>query len=218
MTKAGAVSVPGKEGVWYASGDLKDSDGSAITPRTGCGIMVVRVVIKSYVRDAGKFTLGQLRLICMPKDLTLTPGALTGKGVNAYSIGYFSGKDEITTKGLSELITVHKDAFPAGKQQRNIDFAFNVPNEYTPVALQFKQNVISKVPRAVSSDQAPPVTPFVEKTKTEPEESTPSNTDIYGSPQQPPQNQDSSGNTERRPMTPVQRVLTGGVTEEDLNQ
>jgi len=219
VTKAGAVIVPAKEGVWYASGDLKDSEGNAITPRTGCGIMVVRVVIKSYVRDAGKFTLGQLRLICMPEDFTPSQGALTGKGVNAYSIGYFSGKDEITTKRLSELITVDKDAFPEGEQKRNIDFAFNVPNNYTPVALQFKQNVISNVSRAVSSDQAPPVTPFVEPSKAEPEESKPNDAGAYGSSQQPSPNQGSSdNNSEGQPMTPVQRLLTGGVTDEDLNQ
>lgn len=220
ITKAQAVRVPAKEGVWYASGGIKDSQGNAITPRTGCGIMVVRMVInKSYLKNTGKFTLGQLRLICMPKDFTLSQETLIGKGVNAYSIGYYSGQDEITTKRLSELITVERDAFPEGEDTRNIDFAFNVPNDYTPVALQFKQNCISQVSRPVSSEQAPAVTPFVEQSRAEPEGATPSGEGANETYTRPGANRESSnGDKDVRGMNAIRRMTTGGVTDDELNQ
>lgn len=218
VTKAGAISVPSKEGVWYASAGLKDSEGNAITPRTGCRLMVVRVVIlKNYIKTSGKFTLGQLRLICIKG---FTQGDMTGDGVNEYSIGYYSGQDEITTKRLSELITVVRDDFKESETKRNIDFVFNVPNDYTPVTLQFKQNCIYQVSRAVSSEQAPAVTPFVvEESKAGPGPSTPDTTPSSGDSNATPSDQGASKDSSKGGgMSPVGRMLTGGVTDEDLNQ
>lgn len=218
LTEDTALSVPPKEGVWYAPGALKDTEGNAITPRTGCSIMVVRVVMYgNYLKTAGKFTLGQLRLICMPKDSG--QDAFTGKGVSAYSIGYFSGEDEIKTMRLSDLITVdRREDFPEGENKRNIDFAFNVPNDYAPVALQFKQNVVLKVSRAVSSEQAPPIEPFVKKSKVDPESPSPTGTDEDETYPRPGDNRGASGNDGKaRGLTPLGRLTTGGVTDEDLN-
>lgn len=217
LAKSGSLSVPAKEGVWYAPGTLKDTEGGAITPRAGCGIMAVRVVMyKNYLKTAGNFTLGQLRLICMPKDAD--QDTFAGKGVNAYSIGYFSGQDEVTTKRLSELITVERSDFPDSDTKRNIDFAFNVPNDYTPVALQFKQNMVFKVSRPVSSEQAPSVTPFVEESEVEPETPTPTGADTSDTRPRPGANQGSSSDESKaRGLTPLTRITTGGVTDEDLN-
>ncbi|MHC4742577.1 MAG: CvpA family protein [Planctomycetota bacterium] len=218
LSKSGALNVPSKEGVWFAPGSLKDTEGVAITPRTGCSIMVVRLVLyKNYLKTTGKFTLGQLRLICMPKDSG--QDTFAGEGVNAYSIGYFSGEDEVTTKRLPELITVMRDDFPSSAPQRNIDFAFNVPNDCTPVALQFKQNMVFKVSRPVSSEQAPSVEPFVKKSPVEPGTTSPTGGDEDETYPRPGENRDASNDdTKARGLTPIGRITTGGVTDEDLNQ
>jgi len=99
--------------------------------------------------------------------------------------------------------------------RKPLDFAFNVPNDYTPIALEFKQNCIMQVPRVVSADQAPPVSPFVEGSKVEPEASTPSDGAAGETFTRPSSNQGSSrDNTKRRGLSPVGRMLTGGVTDE----
>ena len=170
VVKPDSVSVPSKEGAWDARpGEIKDSEGKAVTPPTGHGIVVVRMeMLKKAVSKAGKFTLGQVRLICEEK------GSSGRAGINLYPIGYFSGVNEITTKKVLEKITLERNHFANTEVKKPLDFAFEVPNDYTPIALEFKQNCIMQVPRVVSADQAPPVSPFVEKSKVEPETSTPS--------------------------------------------
>jgi len=87
VVKPNSVRVPSKEGAWRVlPGEITDSEGKAVTPQTGHGIVVVRMeMLKKEVGKAGKFTLGQLRLICKEKDSS------GQAGINVYPIGYFSG-------------------------------------------------------------------------------------------------------------------------------
>jgi len=96
-----AIEVPRKNGAWYAPAGIKDSDGKPVSVRNGYSMMVVRMqILKNALKDAGVFTLGQVRLVCKAKEPPQEP--LIGKGRNVYPMGYFSGKDRITTKKLSE--------------------------------------------------------------------------------------------------------------------
>ena len=169
VVKPDSVRVPSKEGAWEVRpGEIKDSEGKAVTLEAGHGIVVVRMtMLKKAVSKAGKFTLGQVRLICKEK------GSTGQAGINVYPIGYFSGANEITTKKLFEKITLERDDFASTDVKKPLDFAFKVPNDYTPIALEFKQNCIMQVPRVLSADKAPPVSPFVEESKVEPGASTP---------------------------------------------
>lgn len=161
VAKVEAVAVPTKEGAWQIpAADIKDSEGNAITTRAGHGIVVVRMTMSKRGLDkAGDFTLGQVRLVCKQKN---SEGQ---DGINAYPLGYFTGQNEIAAKKLHEKITVERSHFPGTDTKRAIDFAFSVPNDYTPVTLQFKQNCIMKVPRLVSSDKAPPISPLIDEPK-----------------------------------------------------
>ena len=211
VAKAGTIRVPTKEGAWEAlPTDIKDSEGKAVTLQAGHGIVVVRMTMtKAALSKAGEFTPGQVRLVCKQKD------SIGQDGINAFPLGYFSAQNEITIKKLHEKITVERSDFQGNQTSRPIDFAFSVPNDYAPIALEFKQNLIMQVPRPVSPDKAPPVSPLPDKSKVAPKTTTPGETPEEEVFSPPSANQGSSDKNKRRPgLSPVGRMLTGGVTDE----
>lgn len=183
---------PDQKVTWYApAAGLKDQDGKQITPPAGYDIIVVRTGIKRKT-DSGKFTLSQLRLTCKQKDSA--QGRYAGKAKNAYPIGYYSGQNRIRTKKLSEQITVDFGS----ETKKHIDFAFEVPDDYTPVLLEFKLNSIAEVPEPLPANQAPAPLPFVEQTRTDKDTKK---TDAPYKPSTPdysPSSQDSSTDSSRR--------------------
>ena len=212
VVKPDSVRVPSENGAWQAPrGGIKDSEGQAVTPQPGHEIIVVRMeMLRNAVSKAGKFTLGQLRLICKPRESS-------GQGeINIYPIGYFSGENEITTKRLSEKIALERIHFSDVETTKPLDFAFSIPNDYTPVALAFKQNCIMQVPRVVSADQAPAVSPFVEKSQATPSTTTPDDGSAGETFTPPSSNQGSSSDSDKPKgrLGPAGRMLTGGVTDE----
>jgi len=97
--------------------------------------------------------------------------------------------------------------------KKSLDLAFEVPSDSVPVLLEFKLNCIVEVPRPVSAEQAPAPAPFVEIKAVAPGEAqgnTPNNT-------YPPANQGARNDSGRRKggLSPVGRMVTGGVTDED---
>jgi len=203
VVKPNSVTVPSKEGAWNAqAGEIKDSEGKAVTLEAGDGIVVVRMeMFKNAASKAGKFTLGQVRLICMEKDSS------GQAGINVYPIGYFSGVNEITTKKLFEMITLERDHFGKTEVKKPLDFAFKVPNDYTPIALEFKQNCIMQVPRVLSADKAPPVSPFVEESKAEPEASTPGGGETGETFTRPSSNQKSNAPKDPKLSPPSRNIV-----------
>ncbi len=208
VTSAESIDIPrkrgekGEAGAWYAPpAGFKDADGKAITPQKG-QIVVVRMGIKkNAVRDAGTFTLSQLRLICKQKDSA--DGPLAGKGINVYPIGYFDGPNRIKTKKLSEQITIGRDDFASQDTRKYVDFAFDVPNGHTPVLLEFKLNNIAEVPRPVPAGQAPATIPFIERAKPKPEATTPD----QSRPDYPSRQDDSTDSSRRRPRLTLTRPI-----------
>lgn len=153
ITSSQAIEMP-KKAVWPAPQGLKDSDGQPVSPKRGHNLTIVRVGIKkSAIRDAGKFTLSQLRLICKPKGFANNP--LTGKeGTNVYPIGYLKAADQIE---VSSKIQIERDDFERDAREKEIDFVFGVPDGFEPVLVEFKLNNVAQIPRSaiVSADQAP---------------------------------------------------------------
>ncbi|MBN2272602.1 MAG: CvpA family protein [Sedimentisphaerales bacterium] len=210
VVKPGSVRIPSENGAWQAPrGGIKDSAGQAVTPQTGHEIIVVRMeMLRNAVSKTGKFTLGQLRLICKPRDSS------GQEGMNIYPIGYFSGANEITTKRLSEKITLERSHFSDVETTKPLDFAFSIPNDYTPVALAFKQNCIMQVPRIVPADQAPPVSPFVERSQAAPGTTTPDE-DAAGETFTPPSLNQGSDSPKDPKLSPPTRGL---VPQLELNE
>ena len=144
ITGPKVIGVPREKAVWAGPEDLKDTEGRAVVPKTGCNLTIVRVEIKRNIlkQKGGKFTLSQLRLICKQKDDAKEPFA--GKGINVYPIGRLKTPELLEIKRLNDLIVVEHDNFTSGRMF--MDFAFEVPKNFVPVLVEFKQNNISEVP------------------------------------------------------------------------
>jgi hypothetical protein len=162
VTSSPAIEVPKKKAAWPASENLKDSSGNPISQRTGHNLIIVRVGMrKAAVREAGEFTLSQLRLICKQKSYSENP--LAGRGRNVYPVGYLKTADQLQPKKLNDRIRVKISDFK--DKMKWIDFVFYVPNDFLPVLVEFKQNSIVEVPPLISAEQAPPTVPFTDSSE-----------------------------------------------------
>ncbi len=159
ITTSPAIEVPNKNAVWPAPEDLKDSDGRPVPQKSGHSLTIARIGIqKTAIKDAGTFTLSQLRLVAKPKSDAKEKFA--GKGVNVYPIGYLKTANQLTVKQLNDQIKIDRGDF-AGKV-RWIDFAFHIPSGYAPVLAEFKLNNIAELPPPVTYENAPPPEPFIQ--------------------------------------------------------
>ncbi len=163
ITDSEVIEVPREKAVWPGPEDLKDTEGRAVVPKTGCNLTIVRVGINRNILEerGGGFTLSQLRLICKRKDDVKEPFA--GKGINVYPIGYLKAPELLERKRLNELIGAGSGSFAAGRMF--MDFAFEVPKDFVPVLVEFKQNNIREVPAPVSANQRPEAAPFVPRSE-----------------------------------------------------
>jgi membrane protease YdiL (CAAX protease family) len=160
-----AIEVPRKNsrdpnsvGTWRASEQLKNTDGNPVSPKSGHYLVIVRMQLhRRAFPDVGFFTTSQIRLICTETDNADQP--LTGSAINAWPIGYIKDENQLLLKKLGDQISVTPTDFKDTKAMY-IDFAFNVPLEYVPVMLGFKQSSLVEVQKPVSPDQAPPAVPF----------------------------------------------------------
>ncbi len=159
ITTSQPIEVPKKNAVWPAPEDLKDSDGTPAPQKSAHTLTIARVGLrKNALKDAGTFTLSQLRLVA--KQKTDNKGNFAGKGKNVYPIGYLKTANQLTVKQLNDQIKIDRTDFPG--KVRWIDFAFQVPNGFVPVLVQFKLNNIAELPAPVTYEQAPPPAPFIQ--------------------------------------------------------
>ncbi len=162
LSRSDSVQVPSKNGAWYLSEAIKDSEGNDVPAKAGHALTVVRIGInRNALKDAGKFTTAQLRLICKPKTALEKP--LEGKALAVYPIGYLTTANRLKKKKLNEPITIDSSDYGQNTAQKWIDFAFYVPADHAPVLVGFKLNSLAAVPKPVSDDQALPPVPFVQK-------------------------------------------------------
>jgi len=164
VTGSEAIEVPKKIAAWVTPAGLRNAEdpNEQVEPKSGYNLTIVRVGIKrSAAKDAGKFTLSQLRLICKQKGSAEDP--LAGKGINIYPLGYLKTTGQLYRKQLNDQIQIadFKESVTW------MDFVFDVPNDFFPVLVEFKQNNIAEVPPLVPAEQAPPVVSLTEPAKGE---------------------------------------------------
>jgi len=154
MTTATTIAVP-RNGVRQAPDSLRDSEGKSISISPGENLILVRVELAPRgLRDAGKFTLSQLRLVCGPRSAGKPP--LAGEGRAVYPLGYIGDKGRLDRKPLDEIITAESTS----GEPVNLDLAFAVPGSLTPLLLQFKRNDVVQVSAPASREEALDVVPF----------------------------------------------------------
>ena len=158
VTGSEAIETPKKAGVWPSPEDLKDSKGKPVPSKSNYNLTIVRVGLKKKtIKEAGVFTLSQLRLVCKEKSDAQNP--LSGKGKNIYPIGYLKTANQLQIKQLNDQIEIESADFKG--RTRWIDFAFYVPNGFQPTLVEFKQNNIVQVAPPVAAAQAPPTVALV---------------------------------------------------------
>lgn len=185
MTTMTTVAVPNKGGVRQAPDSLRDSDGKSISISSGETLMLVRVELQSKgLRDAGKFTLSQFRLVCGLRSGG--KASLAGQGQAVYPLGYIGDKGRLERKPLDEIITAQS----ASGAPVNMDVAFAVPGGLTPLLLEFKRNDVVQLPAPASREEALEVVPFGES-QAAPSPQTPAPESAPGTP--PPPSRDKSG-------------------------
>lgn len=208
ITGSQAIEVPRKNAVWYAPENIKDTDGNPLSPKIGHSLVIARVGIKkSALKDVGSFTLSQLRLVCKSKDHAKNP--LSGKGKNIYPVGYLKTADQLQKKKLNDRIKLERTDFSESVKQ--IDFAFYVPNDFTPVLVEFKLNNIAEVPVPVSAEQAPPAVPFIESSESKKDVEKPdssSESRRIPTPKEP-------GTSSKRGLSDFSKSIIGDQLEED---
>jgi hypothetical protein len=96
-------------------------------------------------------------LICKQKDDAKKPFA--GKGINVYPVGYLKTPELLEIKRLNDPMEVGGDSSTGG--QMFMDFAFEVPGNFVPVLVEFKQNNVAQVPALVAAEQRPAEEPTI---------------------------------------------------------
>lgn len=209
-TDTQAIDVPGKDGVWEAPENLRDSENKPVSSQPGKTLMLARMEIrKSALKDAAKFTLSQVRLVCGPRTAA---GPLAGKGEAVYPIGYIGSGGRLETKPLGEVISIDPKTAP---DKVTMDLAFQVPTGLTPVLIEFKRNNVLKVSSPAEAEDAPQPVPFgspapqarTERQSEEPQAQQPAETGQDS----PAPNRQKRG----RGLSDISRSVTGDVGEEN---
>lgn len=155
ITSVQALEIPSKAALWPAPENLKDHTGKPLSPpKSDTKAMIARIGIRqAAAKDAGQFTLSQLSLFCKEKAQPRTAGTVI------YPLGYLKTPDRVQVKKLTDKIKLEAADFATSVKW--LDFVFDVPQNFTPVMVQFKQNNIAELLPPVTTDQAPPPMPFI---------------------------------------------------------
>ncbi|MBN1817020.1 MAG: hypothetical protein JW828_06640 [Sedimentisphaerales bacterium] len=124
------------------------------------GFLVVRMGLKyTSIKQGGaaspaggvSFAPAQIRLVA--KDAS-RPADTTGKGTVFYPVKFVEN-GKLVDKPLHEVITVDRDKDltekPSGGKAAWYDVAFDVPENQTPVLLQFKLGSVTELPKVQNS-------------------------------------------------------------------
>jgi hypothetical protein len=208
LTSSAAIDVEREKTVWFAPQGITDTEGQQVPAKSGYTLVIARIgFLKNALKDAGQFTLSQLRLVCKPSTDSGNP--LTGQGQSVYPIGYMKSQNQLQRKKLSDQIKIQRDKLEGRVQW--IDFAFYVPTYSVPVLAEFKLNNAVLLPPPVPADEAPASVPFTESSTSRNETAKrpqPSRRDSAKSTRQ----RDSS--QRRRGLSPPSRLILGDQLDE----
>jgi hypothetical protein len=217
MTASPALDVPRKAGVWEAPDSLRDSDGRPLSVPAGTNLMLVRADIrKSALREAPKFTLSQLCLVCGPKGAATE--ALAGKGYAVYPLGYVGAAGRFERKALGEVIDIAKSQ----DDSVTLDLGFQVPTNLVPVLLEFKRNNVVQVSAPASAEEAPQPVAFGSSaagTRATPDAGSSADVASEAGPSaQPAPSSDSQAkgrNRQKKGLSDISRGIAGDAVEEN---
>ena len=158
LTLSEAIETPDANSVWFAPENMLRDDGEKFPTKAGYRTIFARFSIKkTSIKDAGTFTLSQIRLICLPRQDAKTP--YSGRGITLYPAGFLLKKNTVKLTTLNHKIVI-KGSDVKGFSKK-IDFVFYLPDGFVPVLAEFKLNNIVRVSAPVEPDKAPKPVPFM---------------------------------------------------------
>ena len=209
-TSQPAISVE-RNAVWYAPDNLRDSDGKPLSPAPGDRFLLVRAGIrKRALKDAGKFTLAQVRLICGPRNDPQKP--LAGQGQAVYPTGYIGAERRLVKpRSLAEVITIESSDVQGDVQ--TIDLAFSVPSNLSPLLLAFKGNNVVQLSGVADEEDAPQPLPFGATAPPQARTGSPANENRPAG--GGPERSRRDGGRDRRPLNDISRSVVGPAWDEN---
>ncbi|MBN1505579.1 MAG: hypothetical protein JW955_01965 [Sedimentisphaerales bacterium] len=194
MTSMPTINVP-RKGVRPAPDSLRDAEGKSISIRPGEDLILVRAELAARgLRDAGKFTLSQFRLVCGPRSTG--KGALVGQGHAVYPLGYIGDKLRLERKSLDDIVTAQSES----GEPVSMDLAFAVPSTLTPLVLEFKRNDVVQIPATGPGEEPLAIAPFgaaPAPAQAAPEPQTPGSPPAPGRPPSPSNGRGEKGGRDR---------------------
>ena len=141
-TTASVIEVPPKKAARLITEPLKNAQNQneIIEPKSAHKLAAVSVRFKkSRAGGAGTFTLSQFRLIC--KHQNDLADIFAGKAKSVYPVGFIKTASLLNRKPLTEPIKLTE----TNTEKEWLEFVFEVPADYSPVLIEFKQNNIAQV-------------------------------------------------------------------------
>ncbi len=157
FTSTSVLEIPNKKAVWPGAVGLKDTEENELTAKTGNLFVIVRMGLKnSSLTETKKFTPSQVRLICKSDlDTSLAP---KGQGQTFFPVGYMESNQQVKVVKIHDAILI--DVTKIIGKTKWIDFLFEIPMDYRPEMIQFKQNNAALLPAMTTAEQAPEVISF----------------------------------------------------------
>jgi len=163
-TSISVLQIPNKKAVWPAPEKLIDTEENDLNAKVENDFIIVRMGIKkSVISEAKSFTAAQVRLICK-SNLDSTP-APQGQGQTFYPTGYMETSEQVKALKLHEAVMIDITKIPG--KTKWIDFLFEIPKDYRPEMIQFKQNNAALLPAMTIAEQAPEIISFSKPKKLE---------------------------------------------------
>jgi len=157
------ISLPLESPVWFASKDLKDEKGNPIAASGDNDLIAIRLGFKkpADMRSSNIFLAGQIRLVCKPEN---EAKEFSSSAKNIYPVAFIKTASLAQKLKLKDQFEIKWDEFtdklPDGSGKW-IDFLFELPKKYTPMAVEFRQNSFVKAPPPSGAEKALPSVIFI---------------------------------------------------------
>lgn len=139
------IVISAEDSFWLAPEGIKDSSGGSVTGNGS--LMVARIGFKKSDKGSSSFIASHIRIICKPKS---SGTDLKGDGINVYPVGYMQNTLQLKRLNATEKVILEINDFRdklQGGMGTNFDMVFDVPSDYEPVAVAYKQNTILELPK-----------------------------------------------------------------------
>lgn len=162
ITSDDEIILPAENAAWIINEKLTDENGTAVSSRNSNVLITLRTGFKNPgIKKTFSFSVSQMRLLCKKAPGTKT---FKGRSESFYPIGYITITGRIKRTKLNEQIALTRsemtERLPIGTGKW-IDFVYEIPDGFTPFALEFKLNDIKSVPGMAGPEDIPEADFFI---------------------------------------------------------